>query len=198
MKETELKDLENLYKTWSTEELLKATTFEKENYRPEAITLMKKELEKRNISQLEREMHITDIEKKTEKEIKSLSGIKGFLLLFVLILLNTSIILIFGGLNYLSLVSLITAIPLFGAGTYGIYTFFLLVRKKTNALKHTRNWIILTFMLSIIYGAINYLAFGDKEASFPMFSRAFTASIMFGYLSYSKRVAATYRKADKK
>lgn len=61
MNEQELKDLEDLYRSWPTEELLRAATMEKEEYRPEAMALIVNELKRRNISPSEREALLEDL-----------------------------------------------------------------------------------------------------------------------------------------
>ena len=61
MKEEELKDLENLYRSWPTEQLLRAEVLEKDDYRPEALTLISRELERRKISPSEKEALLRDL-----------------------------------------------------------------------------------------------------------------------------------------
>ena len=194
MREDDLKKFEERYRSLSTEELLQATTVEKDDYMPEAIALMTEELDKRNISQLEKAKIQTNIGKKVEEEKKSISGIRGLLLLFIIILLFNSLVSLIAGISIVSttrsLLSTVISLPSFFIALYGIFVFFLLVLKKQNAPKHATNWIISAFIISLIYAAFSLLATGELPSF--LLGQAISAGIWLGYFSYSKRIAATY------
>jgi hypothetical protein len=194
MKDDELKELEARYRNWTTEELLRATTVDKEDYQPESIELMIKELDKRNIPHLEKEEIKTRVEKKIEKETKSISGIKGFLLLFLIVLIGNSIFALVTSVspevNFNIFASIFFALPFLGIGIYGIFTFFLLIRKKTTAPKHAIMWLISTFIFNVIIEIVYYLA--SEEIEFSLVASTISSLIWLSYFSQSKRVAATY------
>ena len=47
MKQEKRKDEEGLYRSWSTEDLVRARTIDKDDYRPEAMALIIRELKRR-------------------------------------------------------------------------------------------------------------------------------------------------------
>lgn len=187
--------LENRYNNWSTEDLVRATTIEKDDYRQYALQLMKKELIRRNISTLEIEEIQSGIKVTLKEETKKIYGIKGFLLLFILIILGNSLFFIITGLstftNYTGLISFLISLPIILIGIYGIFTFILLIRKKTNAPKHAEKWIILAFIFSLIISVFYYYYL--RDIPFFLLGSCIFALIWLTYLQNSKRVKTTYR-----
>src|SRR5260370_22104386 len=84
MNEKQLKDAERQYQNWSDGELVRATTAEKQDYEPGALALMARELSRRGISQSERESVEKVVLEQVESERRRLTGIRGFLLFFVI------------------------------------------------------------------------------------------------------------------
>jgi hypothetical protein len=160
-----LSRMERLYKAWSTEALVRATTIAKNDYEPDAITVMLKELDVRNISQENFTFLQKDIGQ--EKEVKAKTQISGTLKFF----LGATI----GYLFYALRESIIyfnrfvdTPGPLFFVLTvshlfifiYGIFIFQLLLRKKNNAPLHTLRWLYCVFGLGIFDGMVFVLFLG--------------------------------------
>jgi len=195
MDNAELSRLEKVYQNWSTEDLVKATTVDKNDYQLEAIQLMQKELAKRNIPYSELESLQTTVKSTKGEQAKSLNGIKGFLLLFVVGIFIASSQLLIAGLLTLpevlnsSLVAIMSLIFILFGG-YGFFTFVFLIRKNVSAPRHARTFLILCFILSIIITVFQYLpsGIGDLKSILSIFNFLFWLM----YIQQSKRVKATY------
>ncbi|HKV76721.1 MAG TPA: DUF2569 family protein [Candidatus Sulfotelmatobacter sp.] len=202
------KDAAQLYETWSVAQLLRATTANKQDYEPEALDLMVRELSRRGISQSERE----DAERKAEKKVvhqvetekKRLTGIGGFLVLFVIAMffgpllgvLSGLLLLGAGGLDNPSQrfpLVLLSGILSLGLAGYGFYVFYLLLRKRRNAPKHAERYLILGVLLSIL--VIVSLSKATHHFSPEPLVGCVGALLWLAYLGSSQRVANTYGQA---
>lgn len=193
MNETQLKALEQQYQTWPTAQLVRATTVEKQDYEPFALDLMAQEVRRRGISKSEMETVEDSVQKQAENDKMRLYGIKGFLLLFVIFVPAGSLILAFWGFDLwrvgAGLFPVASVLALLLAG-YGLYAFRLLIRKECAAPKHAQWFLILIFLLNLFvlfstWQLTQHLQLGPVGVGI-------TPLLWLGYLSWSRRVAATY------
>jgi hypothetical protein len=201
MQNDKLRELEERYASWSTEDIVRATTVEKEGYTSEAIELMLRELNRRNISQEEIRTFETEAAKKMQDEAKRLSGVRGFLLLFLIVLIFNSIRFFLWGfsslansLNPLNGLSLVLSAIYLIVACYGITVSFLLIRKSEHALTHTKWWIVFTAVVGFVNLMVAFFVKGRVESSDignAMFAAIF-AVVWLTYISQSRRVANTY------
>jgi hypothetical protein len=156
----EIEVLEKLYMTWSTEDLIKAATVHKNDYKPDSIGLILKEIKRRNLS-VEDFSEIRSADKrKIQAEVKFFSGVRGFLLLFVVILIVTVFlcVIVIGELSIVTsepnIISFVLSIPPYIVGLYGVFTFFALALRNKSASRHAKRWFIITFVVNIMYVVI--------------------------------------------
>jgi len=82
------------YETWENEDLVRAVTTDAPSYTSEALSLLQREMEKRNIPPAEHQALLEMAE--AEKRSEHLVGVKGWLRFFVVVLTLSSLTLIFG------------------------------------------------------------------------------------------------------
>ena len=192
MDEKQLKDAEQLYQSWSAAQLLRATTAEKQDYKSEALDLMVRELSRRGVSQSEREGAEREVVQHVEAEKKRLTGIRGFLLLFVIVVVFGSLLYALFGLLFLGaggLFILSGVLSLILAG-YGFYVFYLLTRIRRTAPQHAERFLIFGFLLSILETLVAATVTHHFD---PGALGGFMGTLLWlAYLGGSKRVANTY------
>jgi hypothetical protein len=199
MENDSLKEMEQIYISWSTEDLIRSTTFEKNQYEREAIALMQNELKRRGIPQEELDLAEENVINRMTEDTRKLTGIKGVLLLFI-ILLILNLFYIFGaGLTGLirmfdnpSAILLVLPACYLSVGMYGVFTLILLLRKRSSAPIHTLRWIYCTLGVGVLNIAVIFLVFDKLELSVVIGPIFFTL-IWVTYFTKSKRVAITYR-----
>lgn len=184
------------YGSWPNEDLIRATTVDRQDYLPEAMIVIEAELNRRNVSSDDRNHVEQQILSGRNLRFQKLTGVRGWLLVFALITIGNSVAAILGGVAGASQVLEnpivgIALLPLSAFGVYGCYVFVLLLRKKINAPKHASRWLIAGFVLALLYAGIVYLT--TREFILTPFYGAATL-IWLQYLDSSKRVAATYGK----
>jgi hypothetical protein len=194
MDEKQLKDAERLYKNWSDGELLRATTAEKQSYEPWALDLMARELSRRDISHSEKESAEKEVLEQVESEFKRLTGVHGFLLLFVVVLVVNSLFAALFGLAFVRAGDLV--IMLFGVlwlifAGYGFSVVYLLIRKQSTAPQHAERLLILGCLLSIVSALVVWMVTPGSNLA-PAFYGVIGALLWLGYLRSSRRVANTY------
>jgi hypothetical protein len=112
------KDFSKLYADWLTEDLVRASTVNREEYTAEAMSFIEAELKKRDVT-IEQQQQI---ERKAAVEVhsakKSLTGIRGWLLLFCIIVFLSSIV---GIIKWSTVFEPIL-------GIYGLVVFYLLTQ----------------------------------------------------------------------
>jgi len=182
----------------SPEDLIRAATVERKDYQSEALELIDKELATRNVSTEQ----ITEVRTKAhlEQEAKDrkITGIRGWLLVFVILIAICSLSGITSGLSALGLMEdfpyTAAFIPLLPLGCYGIVVFILLILKKFTAPDHARACLMIFIVYNLLIcvaGITNILEF--RCSPFP----AIWAGMWVSYMKESKRVALTYkRKTD--
>jgi hypothetical protein len=178
--------LAGLYEVWETDDLVHAVTVDAAGYTPEALALLRRELEKRNVAPAEQQV-IAETE--ATRRYENLVGVKGWLLLFVVVLTFNSLFMILltpvwptRGIT-LS-VRLLLLMP-FLLGLLGLVTVVLLATRKRRAPEWAIAWLFLN------------IAVGIGSKFFANGSLLLLPSIMGGlfwirYFMVSKRVKATY------
>lgn len=199
MENDSIKEMEQRYISWSTEDLIRSTIFERNQYEREAIALMQNELKRRGTPQEELDLAQENVKNQIAEETRKLTGIKGVLLLFV-ILLIFNLLYIFGvGLAVLirmfdnhSAILLVLSACYLSVGMYGVFTLILLLRKRSSAPIHTLRWIYCTLGVGVLNMAVIFLVFDKLELSAAIGPCIFSL-IWVTYFTKSKRVAITYR-----
>lgn len=80
MKNDKFEATEELYSTWADEQLVKATTVDRNEYYPEAIDMMLKVLKKRGVSEQQFTAIQSDVEKQKDVDIKQSTDYRGFII----------------------------------------------------------------------------------------------------------------------
>jgi Protein of unknown function (DUF2569) len=199
MENDSLKEMEQRYISWSTEDLIRSTTFERNQYEGEAIALMENELKKRGTPQEELDLAQENVKSRIAEDVRKLTGIKGVLLLFI-ILLIFNLLYIFGvGLTGLirmfenpSVVLLVLSTCYLSVGMYGVFTLILLLRKRSSAPNHTLRWIYCTLGVGVLNIAVSFVVFDKLELSAASGPIVFSL-VWVTYFTKSRRVAITYR-----
>lgn len=185
---------QSIYESWSNEDLIQAATVDRQDYLPEAMIMIEAELKRRNVGSEDRDRVEQQILSDRNLRTHKLTGVRGWLLVFVLIVIGNSIAAILGGVGGASQVLenpivAIALVPLWSFGAYGCYVFVLLLQKKKNAPKHASRWLIAGFALTFFYAGVVYLTTREFILT-PLYGAA--TLIWLQYLDSSKRVAATY------
>ncbi len=192
-----LSELEDKYKTWSNDDLIRAISLDKENYLPEALELMEVELSRRNIQVAEKDYISSNITLIDGIEAQKLNGITGFLLLFIIIFFFNIFISLISGISILyrtefhgillwySFFNILIAF-------YGIYCLVILIGKKEIAIKHTQYCLAIGAIAATIFYFI--LSQDYKINILPIL---INSALWLTYLKYSKRVKYTYVTAPK-
>lgn len=189
--------LEEIYEQWSTERLLKALEIEAEQYRPDALPVMRRVLESRGLPDAEVQARTSDLQSEQQSEDRRLARMRGWLLVFIAIV----------GLNALSELGMalvaaasdahwtfrVVAVLFSTVALYGLYSMYLLVRRRSSAPAHARRWILLSFVATAIWAVISYAVAGAGVVDLTvLLGPAFFMAVWIAYLSESKRVAAVY------
>ncbi len=188
-------ELTQLYKSWTTEDLVRAASFDRADYLPEALAAMEKELSSRDIS-IDRAPIEQDIRKERQETEERLRGVRGWLLLYVIIVFVISLIGVLQSLHmlggYISSTTALLILPWLLLSLYGFLVFVLLVRKHKKAPSHAAKWLIASACYAILIGVLIFLRTGEMTPA-PFFP-AMGAIVLLAYLERSRRVALTYLK----
>lgn len=195
-------ELAQRYQSWATEDLVRAASFDRGDYLPEAITAIEKELSSRDVSIEDRAQIEQDILKERQETEERINGVHGWLLLLIIIVLVSSLIVMLQSLS----------IPDSGAATfattallilpglllslYGFFVFVLLVRKHKKAPSHAAIWLIGSVCYAIFVGVLIFLLTGKINMVVPF--TAAGAFVWLVYLAKSRRVALTYQRGNPK
>jgi hypothetical protein len=125
MKPKELNALEKRYQSMSTEDLFKAATVDRKDYRQDALELIGKELAKRNLSEQQKNEVQTKVEQnhnETSETDKTLIGqeFRYTKNITSLTKILVTMLWIFLGISVLSLISDFMQLNLLGSGTFSI------------------------------------------------------------------------------
>jgi len=178
------------YGSWTTEALIEATALKQEDYLPEAIAAMRTELAARGVAQDHRS-EVAGVMQ--EVETKRLSGVRGWIIVFLIVLALNSLVALVSGLaaiqsggfllSWLGLAALALAV-------YGGFVFAVLVAKKHSAPAHAKRWIVIMTVLGVLSAFLVLLVTGEFSMLFV--TSAVFALIWWRYFDVSKCVAATY------
>lgn len=181
--------LAGLYEEWETDDLVHAVTVDAAGYTPEALALLRRELEKRNVAPAEQQV-IAETE--ATRRYENLVGVKGWLLLFVVVLTFNSLVLILvtpsAWAPGLSLSARLLFLGPFLLGLLGLVTTVLLVRRYRWAPHWAMTWLILNIAIGI--GSRFFL-----NGSMPLIPALLGGLLWTRYFMVSKRVKATYGEA---
>ncbi|MEP7013345.1 MAG: DUF2569 family protein [Acidobacteriota bacterium] len=184
------------YRAWETEELIRAVRFDWNGYTPEALALIEEELAARNHPVVERrdlEVVAADLQ---GRDLQRLTGIKGWLLLLVLIILINSSFALFGAaksLRHPPPVEWAFAFLTGGFGLFGLATFVLLLTKHRLAPEYAKALFLLAMTISLLQAF--YFKSPGWFPSFPLADTMQGGVFWIAYLSVSKRVKMTYGSA---
>lgn len=185
-------ELDQRHKSWATEDLVRAASLDRGDYLPEALAAMEKELSSRDIS-IDRAEIEQDIRKERQETEERLRGVRGWLLLFVIIVFVNSLIGVLQSLNTLggsaNSNTTLLILPLLILSLYGFFVSVLLVLKHKKAPSHAAKWLIASAGYAILFGVLIFLMAGEMTTvSFT----AMGALVWLVYLDGSRRVALTY------
>lgn len=176
---------------------MRATTYAKNDYEPEAIAIMIKELDERSISQKDFAILQEDI--KSEIEIKKIQ-LSGTLKFFLGATIGYLFYALRDGITYFnrfvetpgSLFFVLTVSHFFIL-IYGVFIFLLLLKKKSNAPRHTLIWLYCVFGLGIFDGMVFVLFLGIIAGLLAVAVPILYSLGSIIYFKKSKKVFTTHR-----
>jgi Protein of unknown function (DUF2569) len=185
-------ELRRIYTGWPVEKLVRATYVDASQYDPTAVEVMKAELEARGIAPEEIESLRSDMALGRDDDSR-LSGVRGWLLLFIIMVglasgggIALSLLLIGIG-DWLAVTQGMATLAI---GVYGGYCAWMLANCRSEAPAHARRWLIALALNGIAIGAISLALHGELPSGVgrPLLF----AMIWLPYLARSKRVANVY------
>ncbi|MGD2116690.1 MAG: hypothetical protein PVG07_16675 [Acidobacteriota bacterium] len=182
----------SVYRSWTEEDLLQAVNAGREEYRREAIEMIEEELDRRGIDGENRADLEQKIRSEREEAMGRWAGVRGWLLIFTLLLALVSLAFIVEGLNlYFSQGGPVLAQWfLWVIGGYGCYVVALLVQRDPSAPRRAFR-LVFVFLVPTLGPAL--LIYPSTSGTFLLL--CFSGAMIFGLLEYlrvSRRVAATY------
>lgn len=187
------------YRTWPSNELLRAVTIEPHEYTAEALELINDELVRRNCSAPQREELLETVTRESGEEVRSFTGVRGFLALMVLVIAVNSIIVLARAGSLIVQGSPLLVPRLFilvGAfqGIFGLVVCALLISRSPRAPRYAATWFLLA-MTIIVAGSLYSYFYSGQAGGYPL-SGLVVSALWLSYLSTSKRVKATYKSKD--
>jgi len=188
------------YQSMPTDDLLAATGVHRADYQPEALDLMEKELASRNISVDYKDQVVDKIKQQETVRDDQLRGIRGWLIVFLIVFALGSLRWLLEGIAALvevqSFLQFLLVLPQPVVGGWGLFVLALLMAKKPSAPRHAIRWLITVLAYRLVYGLVTVMSIGgvsSSEAGLLVLSFAGNA-LWLTYLSSSRRVAVTYSK----
>lgn len=186
--------LANRYKSWNTEDLVRATTLESQEYTPEANNFMLEELRGRDLTPEAQEAIEHGVVEEAHREKRSLVGIRGWLLVFVVLFaLNFGAVLVSGVFGLAQPLPAFVKLALvldIVIGLYALGTLWFLISRHPRAPHHAKAAVVVFCFLAIGSWLTFYWG-GLAPGRFPIDAVSF-ACVWWSYLSYSRRVRFTY------
>jgi len=181
--------LAEVYRTWETEDLVRAATVDAMDYTPEALRPLRRELARRNVAVAEKEILAAE----TQERNKKLVGVSGWLGFFLLLLGVNSFRILW---VFLPLAASHGMAPLQRAyvlgrvalGVIGIAACVLLVARTRRAPRWAAAFLILNMTLGVV-------SIGFTRTPLSAASPLLAGTFWLLYLSTSRRVKATYGEA---
>jgi hypothetical protein len=194
MKEDELS---TLYGKWSTEDLIRASTVKRDEYMQESMLLIEAELRKRDVPLGDQEQIEQKVVSEERSREVSFTGVRGWLIVFCLVVLFNSVFMVLKGIVELSqageTITLMLVVPEPLLGVYGLFVLFLLLRRRKTALVHASRWLISCFIYSLLF-VIALSLIAGKLILTGILGTTLFALVWLTYIANSKRVAYTYGK----
>ena len=141
--------------------------------------------------------HTADSKKKNQIEVKvpdarklgiqRLTGVRGWLLVFIILVIGNSLVSVAIGLAGLK--EKPALILMLAIGVYGIYVSWLLVSRKESAPMHAARWLIAELVLTILYAVLLYM---ETWETTPVPAYAIGILAWLFYIKRSNRVKLTY------
>jgi hypothetical protein len=170
----------------TAEDLLPATRVHRMDHQDESSHRMDRQL-----SSLKEK-----IIKREQAEKQQYRGIRGWLIVFILMVAGGSLISLLSGIVELrevkGFLGILLFIPQALIAIYGFDVFVLLLCEKPSAPTHAARWMIANAAYNLIMAILVY-ALTRSTAGFIVFPSALGLTLWLMYLAKSKRVAATYK-----
>ncbi|HVT16323.1 MAG TPA: DUF2569 family protein [Thermoanaerobaculia bacterium] len=183
-------DLAARYRSWETDDLVRAATVEAESYTPEALEAIGRELGRRGHSTDPASLTVAGLRPATEEAPRGLGGL--LLVLIIVLACNSVVALVYGADVFDASHSLFDRLTAAGAaciGAYGILCCVLLLRKDRRAPSRAAGWFVSSAVLAIVVSLYKYFVAGSLD---PIMFTFINTGIWLTYLSKSKRIKATY------
>jgi cation transport ATPase len=197
MNTRDLEELAKRYQSMTTEDLVAAATVHCTDYQAEALDLIEKELKSRNVSVDQKREIQQQVEQQELLRDEHLLGVRGWLIVFLIVVAINSIIGLFGGIDSLAksqnFLGFLLVLPKSIIGCYGFFVLVLLIRRKPSAPEHASRWIIASFVYSLVVGFV-VLAVSRSSEGFLFLPWAIATLPWLTYLEKSRRVAVTYQR----
>jgi hypothetical protein len=179
--------LASRYRRWETADLVRATTVEASNYRPEALAALRHELERRQPIPEALQDTLGSLEDR-------LRGVRGLLALMVFAIGLESVNLLLEVIRDFQRYSLVTAIITSlikgGLGLFGLFTCRLLLHIDPHAPRVATVWFMLVMAVSVVSLAARLLTGKAHPAAADVVR--LDPLLWLLYLQMSKRVKITY------
>ncbi len=182
------------FRAWETEDLIRAAKIDSHGYTPEALALIAEELATRNdsVDQLHELEEV--VAESHDREVQQLTGIKGWLLVLVLVVANGSATSLVNAARSIRQVPSEMQVFAFIAGAYGVFglvTLGLLLSKHRRAPGFARTLFLSAMAISLVEAF--YFYYREWRVHFFPLATMASGALWFTYLSVSKRVKATFR-----
>lgn len=201
MNDKEMAAFQDRCRNMSTEDLVSATTVHRDDYQPDALSAMDRELASRDVPVDRQQAVEQEILQKEEAVAQRYRGIRGWLIVFILMVAIGALIRLLTGIAGLmqsqNVLALVLTTPSVLIALYGFVAVVLLLRKKPSAPSHAARWMIANFVYALIVAVIVW-ALTHDTSGFMVLPSAIGVLLWLAYLENSKRVAATYGKTSKK
>jgi hypothetical protein len=187
------------YRTWPSNDLLRAVTIEPHEYTAEALELINDELARRNCSAPQRQELLETLTSESAEETRSFTGVRGFLALMVLVIAANSITALARAGSFVfqgSPLLVPWVLILIGAcqGVFGLVVCALLISRSPRAPRYAATWFLLAMTIGVVASLYSYF-YTDQAGAYPL-SILVASALWLSYLSTSKRVKATYKSKD--
>jgi hypothetical protein len=194
MNEDKTEELRRIHAAWSEERLVRAAFVDADEYSPQAVVIMRQTLEARGVSSDDIASMLAAVQP-DDIGGPNLNAVRGWLLVFVIwsgivsaVGFVSSLVLVIGGEGYARAIG----VAGLAVSVYGGYCSYVMAAADSGAPSHARRWLIGLALYGVATMTVALLA--EPELSSGAGRPLIFALIWLPYLSYSKRVAAVYRR----